>query len=397
MIKDKKNNPPTATLDINLTIVDADVSFKNFFGEKWNRNTSIKITNLVDFDNEDDLKSSLDFIRNGTIQEHQLRGKIIDDATPVVVTVSQLETERSKWTNQIVKVSFRSLPTTANQSEHYFSQSTIEQIPARIFVVDSEYQLIIANSNITAFTDYYFDCAPIIGQIFLPKNKNRKEWKEYFDTVFGGRELVFVKKYKVGEKDYVDFVRLIPLRNKNQSIEGCIFYAFDLLSLELSGEQFVNHLNVVLQHSKLQIELDSRLRELSSNLILISQKNDLIKTIGQRLKKIAPDASPKVAQGLRRVISTINSQEIFDDNWEKLKIHFVKINPAFFSKLKARSSQMTEKDLRHCAYLKMGFNVKETAHLLGIRPKSIEMARYRIKKKLKLDPKLKLFDFIQNL
>lgn len=153
----------------------------------------------------------------------------------------------------------------------------------------------------------------------------------------------------------------------------------------------------VQKQQSLQDELDIKMRELSSNLILLSQKNILIKSVVQKIEKIQSKSEGEVSRDLLRLIRFINSQDIFDENWEKLKIHFTEMNPDFFKKIKQQAEGITEKDLRHCAYLKIGLSVKETSQLLGVLPKSIEMARYRIKKKFKLESEEKLTDFIRNI
>lgn len=401
MVKDNKYNPAPAKviLDINLlTIVDADVFFKNIFQDKWQDEKSTKITSLVDFDDIDEFKNSLKIIENGELLNHQLNGKVTrnNKTTPVVITISHIKGENKKWTNEVVGLTFQEKKEDIISPEKYLFDNIAEQIPAKIFVIDLKYQLLFFNSNVKSFVSYYFERALIKDKLFLPKNKNQSKWKKYFDRVFKGEKITLLKKYRFDKKDYIDLISLTPLKN-NQSIIGCIFYAVDILNLELPKEQLLNNLRDVIGQNKLQIELDSRLRELSSYLILISQKNGLINTIESKLKRIISKVEPEVSQDIHRILALIKSQEVFDDNWEKLKIHFVKMNPQFFIKLKSQSDQITEKDLRHCAYMKMGFSVKETAQLLGIRPKSIEMARYRIKKKLKLDPQLKLSDFIYEL
>ena len=73
------------------------------------------------------------------------------------------------------------------------------------------------------------------------------------------------------------------------------------------------------------------------------------------------------------------------------------MHPSFFNKLIDRAPKITEKDLRHCAYIKLGFSAKETSGLLGTLPRSIEQARFRIKKKLKLPVDQKLIEYLRSI
>jgi DNA-binding CsgD family transcriptional regulator len=54
-------------------------------------------------------------------------------------------------------------------------------------------------------------------------------------------------------------------------------------------------------------------------------------------------------------------------------------------------------DLKHCSYISIGLTNKEIAQHLGIAPKSILMARYRIKLKLGLGKEDDLDEYIGKL
>ena len=53
-------------------------------------------------------------------------------------------------------------------------------------------------------------------------------------------------------------------------------------------------------------------------------------------------------------------------------------------------------DRKLCAYLRMGLSSKEMASLLNTSVRSIETARYRLRKKLNLETGDNLTDFIQH-
>ena len=71
------------------------------------------------------------------------------------------------------------------------------------------------------------------------------------------------------------------------------------------------------------------------------------------------------------------------------------MHPGFFTKLKERYSELTENDLRLCAYLRIGLRTKEIATMLTVSPASINTARYRMRKKLNLAKDESLDDLIR--
>ncbi|MBL6664190.1 MAG: hypothetical protein ISP71_08845, partial [Flavobacteriales bacterium] len=58
---------------------------------------------------------------------------------------------------------------------------------------------------------------------------------------------------------------------------------------------------------------------------------------------------------------------------------------------------LTHNDLRLCTYLRLNLSSKEIAQLLNISTKSVEVKRYRLRKKLDLAHEQSLTDYIMNL
>lgn len=87
----------------------------------------------------------------------------------------------------------------------------------------------------------------------------------------------------------------------------------------------------------------------------------------------------------------------FEKDWDKIKLHFEKVHPQFFSILSGQFPNLTPNELKHCAYIKMNMSNKETANLLGIDHNSVKMSRYRIKKKIGLSQEEDLTAYIQSI
>lgn len=58
---------------------------------------------------------------------------------------------------------------------------------------------------------------------------------------------------------------------------------------------------------------------------------------------------------------------------------------------------MTPTELRVCCYLVMGLNSKEIAQLSNISYRSVEMTRYRLRKKLELTREVSLTDYLLSI
>ncbi|MEM8909571.1 MAG: hypothetical protein AAGD05_17115, partial [Bacteroidota bacterium] len=151
------------------------------------------------------------------------------------------------------------------------------------------------------------------------------------------------------------------------------------------------------REEQLQTELDYQNRKLSSNLMLSSQLTQLLYSIRESLQELEADVSTKGKTRINRMLKEIDRSIDLDEDWRKFKLHFEEVHPDFFTKLLHRFPRLNPRQLRHCAYIKLGLSSKETAQLLNVAPKSIEMARYRLKKKLLLKKEERLSVFIQSI
>jgi DNA-binding HTH domain-containing proteins len=77
--------------------------------------------------------------------------------------------------------------------------------------------------------------------------------------------------------------------------------------------------------------------------------------------------------------------------------HFNKVHPSFFDKLKEMCNNLTENNLRMCAYFRIGMSAKQVAQILNVSTETIKNGRYRLKRKLGLEEEQDLDDFIRNI
>lgn len=117
-------------------------------------------------------------------------------------------------------------------------------------------------------------------------------------------------------------------------------------------------------------------------------RNDLIMEISGLLSS----SDTSMAQKL------IREQLSLDETaWSDFTARFNLLFDNFTIRLSERHPDLTRTELRLCCYLKMALPSKEIAPLLGVSARSVEMTRYRLRKKLCLAPEDSLADYIQNL
>ena len=92
--------------------------------------------------------------------------------------------------------------------------------------------------------------------------------------------------------------------------------------------------------------------------------------------------------------------KVIDENlsntrdWEFFKEAFNNADQEFLNKIKTKHPNLTPNDLKFCAFLRLNLSSKEIAPLLNISVRSVEIKRYRLRKKLELQHENNLIDYI---
>ena len=97
------------------------------------------------------------------------------------------------------------------------------------------------------------------------------------------------------------------------------------------------------------------------------------------------------------VIKLINSNLNNTNDWKLFEEAFNNVDKDFMKRIKTLHPSITPNDLRLCAYLRLNLSSKEIAPLLNISHKSVEVKRYRLRKKMGLDHDQSLSNYIIEL
>ncbi|NDB02453.1 MAG: hypothetical protein EBY38_02115, partial [Flavobacteriaceae bacterium] len=85
------------------------------------------------------------------------------------------------------------------------------------------------------------------------------------------------------------------------------------------------------------------------------------------------------------------------EDWEFFEQAFNHADKKFFKRIKEKHPALTPNDLRLCVYLRLNLSSKEIAPLLNISARSVEIKRYRLRKKLDLERDINLSEYVINL
>ncbi|WP_370514190.1 triple tyrosine motif-containing protein [Flavobacterium sp. SLB02] len=155
---------------------------------------------------------------------------------------------------------------------------------------------------------------------------------------------------------------------------------------ELENEQQL----MKLRNEQLSQDVDNKNRELAVSTMSLNSKNELLAFIKEDLKKTSQNDSSNI----KSVISTINKNITEEDSWNVFKEAFDNADKDFLKRIKQLHPVLTPNDLRLCAYLRLNLSSKEIAPLFNISVRSVEIKRYRLRKKMDLQHENGLVEYI---
>ncbi len=130
----------------------------------------------------------------------------------------------------------------------------------------------------------------------------------------------------------------------------------------------------------------------------INNKQFLIE-IKKALENIAKsiDINAQNKKKITKVIATIDYNLDYNDDWDNLKKHFNAVHTGYVDRLSKLHPSLTDIELRHCIFIKLHMQTKEIANILHIDPRSVQAARYRLKKKMNLGENTDLKEYLINI
>jgi len=240
----------------------------------------------------------------------------------------------------------------------------------------------------------------MLNQIYVKKKDTLNAYKYILLEKLAGDSLFASQKQKLLSKldlQYIyekkEFKRQLAQQSKNTTILIIIFsLVAGLIILGMVFSRFrIKSKLVVLENEKLELEkhkIESELankdKELTVNLISLVKKNEMLSGISDTLMQLERNVKGLDA---RDVITRI-SQELRNNTDDKMlnefSLRFQEVHAGFYEKLLAAYPDLTQNELKLCAFLRLNMSTKDIAELTGQQLLSIDKARYRLRKKLAL-------------
>ena len=146
-----------------------------------------------------------------------------------------------------------------------------------------------------------------------------------------------------------------------------------------------------IKNEQLKDNIDKKNKELAISTMAFIKKNQFMNSLLIDLEPAA--TNPTVSRVLRTIKRSLKN----DDDWEFFEQAFDNADKDFLKRLKQQHEALTNHDLKLCAYLRLNLSSKEIAPLLSISVKSVDIKRYRLRKKMDLEHNQNLTEYILSL
>lgn len=152
---------------------------------------------------------------------------------------------------------------------------------------------------------------------------------------------------------------------------------------------------VSLKNEKLEAELTLKSKELAESTMSLINKNEMLVRIKEEVSRQKESLGTQYPNKYYdKLVQMIDENIGSEDDWLRFQANFDRIHENFFRNLHRDFPELTSNDLRFCAYLRLNLSSKDIAHLMNISLKGVEVARYRIRKKINLPSHKSLTEFM---
>jgi DNA-binding CsgD family transcriptional regulator len=190
--------------------------------------------------------------------------------------------------------------------------------------------------------------------------------------------VIFYLYYKWNKIRYIQKLALREEELKHQK---------KILEMELKAENELNSKEY--ERHILELEIKSKSSEVLGKSLSIAKQSEMIENIQEILDNETDFNTLKSA-----IKKAIKSNAANKHEWETFEENLNQIHNQFSNNLSQKYPNLTSKDIKLCIYLKMNLSSKEIAPLMNISFRSIEIQRYRLRKKLNLAKEENLSKFL---
>jgi len=150
-----------------------------------------------------------------------------------------------------------------------------------------------------------------------------------------------------------------------------------------------------LNNEKLKTEINLKNDQLTTITLHHMNTNEFIQDVRKKIETYIEQDGSK--QDLRRIIKKIDTNLSDNNSWEQFAYHFDQVHGDYLKKLSKANVRLSPREIKLAAFLRMNMSSKEISSLMNITVRGVELARHRLRKKLKLGRDQNLVEYLIDL
>lgn len=261
--------------------------------------------------------------------------------------------------------------------------------------------------------------AKILGDIYLRVNK--KDSALYFNQVYIEANEAFRQDYDLKRITQIKMEHAFDQILTQREIESVrkeaaykqkelIYISVSIGTLLLVGILILLYTNlkaknakILLEQEKLELEkeqlnrdVEYRKKELASNMMYLIEKNEFISNIARKLIELKPNTKKDLQGVIQNMINELRSNSS-NKIWDEFEIRFKEVHSDFYDELHKKHPNLTPNEIKLCAFLRLNMSTKEISSITYQTVKSINMARFRLRKKFDIERDEHLINYLSQL
>jgi tetratricopeptide (TPR) repeat protein len=211
-------------------------------------------------------------------------------------------------------------------------------------------------------------------------------FKDISDSLYNYQSLNEISRLKMQyTQDREEAERQLALQNtkfKYALIIAILIIALILSLFFVVMARFKSR-KISLENYNLELDVELKNKELTTNVIYLVRKNEMINGVAKKLLELKEQVSDQNKRPIQEIVLELQSEA--DKNvWKEFELRFQQVHKEFYNNLLKKHPDLTPVESRLVALLRLNMSSKEIATITHQNIKSVEVARARLRKKLGL-------------
>jgi tetratricopeptide (TPR) repeat protein/DNA-binding CsgD family transcriptional regulator len=154
--------------------------------------------------------------------------------------------------------------------------------------------------------------------------------------------------------------------------------------------------NLELEKTRLDQDLAYKSKELTTNMMYLLEKNEFIVSIARKLDELKVNVKSDNKAAVQKLINELK-QNSSKQAWEEFEMRYMEVHQDFYNALNKAYPDLTLNEKKLCAFLRLNMSTKEISAITHQSVSSINMARFRLRKKMNIDHDENLISLLSKL